>query len=166
MRISRADSMKAKRVLAIKDQLDLFAAPAAKSATQATSPSSQLVASQPAEQIAVTSPPVHLETVGIDRRLIDFVTGTQPKRGRSPKPLESSVPMVDDGKRLLDVREAAARLGLSKSTLDKMRCSGRGPRFIRATDRAVRYDPADLAAFANDRRRRSTSEDAIAALCD
>jgi hypothetical protein len=35
---------------------------------------------------------------------------------------------------------------------------------IRATDRAVRYDPADLEAFAADRRRRSTSEDACAAL--
>jgi predicted DNA-binding transcriptional regulator AlpA len=63
---------------------------------------------------------------------------------------------------LLDVREAAARLGLSKSTLDKMRCSGRGPRYIRATDRAVRYDPADLAAFADGRRRLSISEEAIA----
>jgi predicted DNA-binding transcriptional regulator AlpA len=62
----------------------------------------------------------------------------------------------DDGP--MDVREAAMRLGLSKSTLDKMRCSGRGPRFIRATDRAVRYDPADLQAFADERRRRSTSD--------
>ena len=64
----------------------------------------------------------------------------------------------NDQKRLLDVRQAAQRLGLSKSTLDKMRCSGRGPRFIRASDRAIRYDPADLQAFADERRRRSTSE--------
>ena len=61
-------------------------------------------------------------------------------------------------RRLLDVREAALRLGLSKSTLDKMRCSGRGPKFIRATDRAIRYDPADLQAFADERRRRSTTD--------
>ncbi len=158
--MSRADSTKAKRVLAMRDQLDLFAAP------QAPLPSSQVVAIQPAEQIALTSPPAHLVTVGIDRRLIDFVTGTQRKRGRPPKALEPAAPKVDDGKRLLDVREAAARLGLSKSTLDKMRCSGRGPRYIRATDRAVRYDPADLAAFADGRRRRSTSEEAIAAFSE
>ncbi len=164
--MSRAHSRKAERTLAIKDQLDLFAAPVAKSATHSTSPSSQVVATQPAERIAATSSPVQSETVGIDRRLIDFVTGTQRKRGRPPRTLESAAPKVDDGKRLLDVREAAARLGLSKSTLDKMRCSGRGPRYIRATDRAVRYDPADLAAFADGRRRRSTSEEAIAAFSE
>lgn len=158
--MSRADSTKAKRVLAIKDQLDLFAVP------QAPSPPLQPVVSQPAERIAATAQPVQLETVDIDRRLIDFVIGTQRKRGRPPKSLGSVAPKLDDGKRLLDVREAAARLGLSKSTLDKMRCSGRGPRYIRATDRAVRYDPADLAAFADGRRRRSTSEEAIAAFSE
>lgn len=59
---------------------------------------------------------------------------------------------------LLDVRSAAAWLGLSKSTLDKMRHYGVGPRFIRATGRAVRYDPADLAAFADGRRQQSTAD--------
>jgi predicted DNA-binding transcriptional regulator AlpA len=102
----------------------------------------------------------------VDPRVLDFIVGPSRKRGRPTKALQSDLSQTNDDKRLLDVREAAQRLGLSKSTLDKMRCSGRGPRFIRATDRAVRYDPADLAAFANDRRRRSTSEDAIAALCD
>lgn len=59
---------------------------------------------------------------------------------------------------LLDVRAAAAWLGLSKSTLDKMRCRGTGPRFIRATARAVRYDPKDLAEFVRARSQASTSE--------
>lgn len=59
---------------------------------------------------------------------------------------------------LLDVRAAAAWLGLSKSTLDKMRCYGVGPRFIRATGRAVRYDPADLAEFAQGRRQLRTTD--------
>jgi predicted DNA-binding transcriptional regulator AlpA len=59
---------------------------------------------------------------------------------------------------LLDVRAAAAWLGLSKSTLDKMRCYGVGPRFIRATGKSVRYDPADLAAFAEARRQQRTSD--------
>ena len=59
---------------------------------------------------------------------------------------------------LLDVSAAAAWLGLSKSTLDKMRCYGTGPRFIRASGKAVRYDPADLAAFAEGRRQHRTSD--------
>lgn len=59
---------------------------------------------------------------------------------------------------LLNVREAAARLGLSKSTLDKMRCAGKGPRFVKSTARAVRYDPADLDAWISAQRRSSTSE--------
>ena len=44
------------------------------------------------------------------------------------------------------------RLGLSKSTLDKMRGAGKGPRFIKSTDRAVRYDPADLDRWIDARR--------------
>lgn len=57
---------------------------------------------------------------------------------------------------LLNVREAAARLGLSKSTLDKMRCAGKGPQFVKSTDRAVRYDKADLDAWVDARRRNKT----------
>jgi len=56
---------------------------------------------------------------------------------------------------LLNVRQAAKRLGLSKSTLDKMRGAGKGPRFIRTTDRAIRYDPADLDQWINGRRSNS-----------
>ena len=63
-----------------------------------------------------------------------------------------------NGAGLLNVRQAAMRLGLSKSTLDKMRCAGKGPRFVKSTDRAVRYDPADLEAWIEARRRNSTSE--------
>jgi len=163
--MSRAHSRKAERTLAIKDQLDLFAAPVAKSATQATLPTSG-EGSPRVERTAAALPPPRVEPVGIDPRLVEFVIGTRGKSGRPPKSQEACPPNVDDGKRLLDVREAAARLGLSKSTLDKMRCTGRGPRYIRATDRAVRYDPADLAAFADGRRRRSTSEEALAALSE
>ncbi|MDX2277625.1 MAG: helix-turn-helix domain-containing protein [Hyphomonadaceae bacterium] len=57
---------------------------------------------------------------------------------------------------LINTQQAALRLGLCKSTLDKMRCKGKGPRFIKSTDRAVRYDPADLDAWISDRRRNRT----------
>lgn len=56
---------------------------------------------------------------------------------------------------LLNVRQAAARLGLSKSTLDKMRGAGKGPRFVKSTDRAIRYDPVDLDRWINARRSMS-----------
>jgi predicted DNA-binding transcriptional regulator AlpA len=73
-------------------------------------------------------------------------------------PTPTSRDLLVDGASLLNVRQAAVRLGLSKSTLDKMRCAGIGPRFIKSTDRAVRYDPADLAAWIEARRKQSTGD--------
>jgi predicted DNA-binding transcriptional regulator AlpA len=89
---------------------------------------------------------------------VRYVLGPRKQLGRPPKILNAVG--YNSEARLLDVREAARWLGLSKSTLDKMRCSGRGPRYIRASARAIRYDPADLTAFAEARGRYSTSEDA------
>lgn len=60
---------------------------------------------------------------------------------------------------LINTQQAAVRLGLCKSTLDKMRCKGKGPRFIKSTDRAVRYDPTDLDDWVDKRRRQSTVKD-------
>lgn len=48
------------------------------------------------------------------------------------------------------VREAAELLGLSKSTLDKLRHYGTGPRFFRL-GRAVIYDTDDLMAWRDER---------------
>ncbi len=45
--------------------------------------------------------------------------------------------------RLLRVKDAAVYCGFAKSTLDKMRCKGDGPRFIRR-GKAVYYPVADL----------------------
>lgn len=59
---------------------------------------------------------------------------------------------------LLDVRQAAARLGLSKSTLDKMRRFGTGPRYVKSTIRAVRYDPRDLESWIEQRRRNAVAK--------
>ena len=57
----------------------------------------------------------------------------------------------------LPVREAANYLGLSISTLNKLRCSGGGPPFLKL-GRAVRYSPDDLKEWLDSRRVRSTSE--------
>lgn len=59
--------------------------------------------------------------------------------------------------RRLRTPEAAEYLGLSVSTLEKMRVSGGGPPFA-AFGRAVSYAPADLDAWAAARTVRNTSE--------
>lgn len=53
---------------------------------------------------------------------------------------------------------AAEYLGLSTSTLAKMRLRGDGPVYMKAGRRVVLYDAADLEAWLRTRKRRSTSE--------
>lgn len=53
---------------------------------------------------------------------------------------------------------AAEYLGLSTSTLAKMRLRGDGPVYMKAGRRVVLYDADDLDAWLESRRRRSTSE--------
>ncbi len=61
--------------------------------------------------------------------------------------------------RLLTESEAAARLRVSRSFLAKKRCTGGGPRFCKI-GRRVLYDIADLDAYAEQAKRRSTSDSA------
>ena len=60
--------------------------------------------------------------------------------------------------RKLRAPDAAAYLGIGKSTLDKLRMSGNGPVYSKLGDKIVIYDIADLDVYAAARRRRSTSE--------
>lgn len=53
--------------------------------------------------------------------------------------------------------DAAAHLGVSKSFLEKLRLSGGGPLYAKL-GKVVIYDRADLDAWANARKRSSTSE--------
>jgi excisionase family DNA binding protein len=55
------------------------------------------------------------------------------------------------------VKEAASRLGLSASTLNKWRTQGRGPRFVKL-GRAVCYRPSDLDGWVHEQLKSSTSE--------
>ncbi len=59
--------------------------------------------------------------------------------------------------RLLNVNEAAQRLGVSVSFLNKLRLSREGPTFLKLGTR-VAYDPSDLVAWLDRRKRQSTSE--------
>lgn len=53
---------------------------------------------------------------------------------------------------------AAEYLGLSTSTLAKMRLRGDGPPYMKAGPRVVVYDQEDLDSWLESRKRRSTSE--------
>jgi len=75
-------------------------------------------------------------------------------------PTTGDTPMRDHTT-YLDTRAAAAHLGLSPRTLDRYRVSGEGPEFYKLGTR-VRYRLADLEAWTESRRRRSTSDDGLA----
>lgn len=60
--------------------------------------------------------------------------------------------------RTLNTVEAARFLGVSKSWMNKARCAGDGPPFIRLGGR-VGYIPADLEKWRAKHRHTSTSDD-------
>lgn len=62
----------------------------------------------------------------------------------------------------LRTAQAAARLGLQPSTLEKWRSTGGGPLFVKL-GRAVRYRMADLDVFATERLRAHTAQQPKAA---
>ncbi len=57
----------------------------------------------------------------------------------------------------LTTAEAAQRLGVSTSYLNKLRLTGGGPVFMKMGTKVV-YSPSDLSAWAASRRRTSTSQ--------
>jgi predicted DNA-binding transcriptional regulator AlpA len=54
--------------------------------------------------------------------------------------------------------QAAEYVGLSKSTLEKLRGKGNGPVYHKAGPKIVVYRPEDLDAWLTSQRRRSTSD--------
>ena len=68
----------------------------------------------------------------------------------------------DVGRRWLRVPDAADHLGIGVGTLNKLRTYGGGPRYAKL-GAVVVYDPADLDAWAAERKVRSTSEPVRAA---
>ena len=73
-------------------------------------------------------------------------------RPRGPPPTQPMQP------RVLRTPDAARYLGLTASTLEKMRLVGSGPRFIRLGTRAVGYVIGDLDSFIEVGQRNSTSD--------
>ena len=58
---------------------------------------------------------------------------------------------------LLNSKKAAALLGVSERTLERLRTAGQGPKYVKF-GMVVRYDPADILAWLKDRKRESTSD--------
>jgi predicted DNA-binding transcriptional regulator AlpA len=63
----------------------------------------------------------------------------------------------------ISVSAAAAYTGLAESTLNKLRMTGAGPRFLKISARRIAYDTADLDEWLASKRRRSTSDSGQAA---
>lgn len=65
-------------------------------------------------------------------------------------------PYVPPKSPMLSTSEAATYCGLSRSTFEKLRVYGGGPRYIKFGRRVV-YDVADLDLWISSKRRASTS---------
>lgn len=75
-----------------------------------------------------------------------------------PKPqLQLSETNRSTGSRI-SVGAAATYTGLAESTLNKLRMTGSGPRFLKVSARRVVYDTSDLDAWLVSKRRVSTSD--------
>jgi len=64
--------------------------------------------------------------------------------GVSAEPINTNPSSFEDP--LLDVREAAKQLRVTKACLDAWRCRGKGPAVVRM-GRLIRYRRSDLLAF-------------------
>ena len=59
---------------------------------------------------------------------------------------------------ILTTKQAAEYLNLAPATLEKWRCTGGGPRFIRYSARCIRYTKNDLDGWQAQRFAASTSQ--------
>jgi len=74
------------------------------------------------------------------------------------RPKQSSEPSREaDGRKVLPARDAARFVGLSESTLAKLRLNGNGPVYCKLGRRVV-YRPADLEQWLQSRTVRDTSD--------
>ena len=72
--------------------------------------------------------------------------------------MSSTVSETPDPDALLRPEGAAALLGFTPRALESWRHRGGGPKFVRVSARAVRYQRSDLLEWAEERVRTSTSD--------
>jgi len=78
-------------------------------------------------------------------------------RGYPDSPLESDSQETTNSPYLV-VEQAADHLRVSKNYLDKLRVSGKGPRFVRLGRRKVLYRKSDLDKWVEERIYASTTQ--------
>lgn len=64
----------------------------------------------------------------------------------------------DSPEPLWNETQTARFLGVEARTLQSWRLKGCGPRFVRISNRCIRYRPSDIRAWVATRLRRSTSD--------
>ncbi len=118
-------------------------------------------------QPATSDPGVQLEAVSPAVPANDVTSQPEPTPPRRPgRPSAHRREIVHHGRALgdLDARallrapELAELLGLTMSTLAKLRCSGKGPPFYKLTNQTVGYRQDEVMEWLSKRRRVSTWE--------
>lgn len=56
-------------------------------------------------------------------------------------------------KNLISTDRAALMLGVERQTLANWRSQGKGPEYVRISKNCIKYDPAEVRAFINARKR-------------
>lgn len=69
------------------------------------------------------------------------------RRNRRDDTAATELPRELDAERALDPTQTSVLLGVATITLAQWRARGKGPRFFRASPRAVRYRLGDVIAF-------------------
>ena len=77
---------------------------------------------------------------------------------RKTRPHEAATSDQTSDDRFYNEVRAAQRIDVSPRTLQKWRVTGDGPPFMQLSSRCIRYRHADLMQWAQQHRRRSTSE--------
>ena len=67
-------------------------------------------------------------------------------------------PLEVDPERLITETEAAAFLGVTRRALQQWRLNGNGPKYVKISQRCVRYRRVELIKWSEDRLQSSTSE--------
>jgi len=67
-------------------------------------------------------------------------------------------PLLTEVDMLINERQAAEFLGVTKQCMSNWRYTGKGPRYVEVSRKCIRYRMKELKEFVEDRIRNSTSE--------
>ena len=71
------------------------------------------------------------------------------------------ISLTGSGRPRLRTAAAAAYLGIGKSTLEKTRSNGNGPKYSKLNKRTVIYDPDELDRYTAENTQTSTAENLV-----